>query len=225
MKVYRSSILGLLFLSLSMVGLTATAATPAVETVCDPLNEDGVTPGLYGLCLAFCEAQDLASEDYPISDEELAILMGNAPSGSILNTYNTIKKEADPDMPCIVVDSTCPCWTEGELAAIDGMIPDANGFLDCEQQTNPDTGIVDAASTAEVEILNTDPPRQRLSILATATNTINPEEGNIQRCIYRNNQVSPTESRFLDVGQGTLTPGQAAACVEEVFAHCNPSPL
>jgi hypothetical protein len=225
MRTQNFSILGLLFVSLSMVGLPTSASTPAEETVCDPLMAEGTTPGLYGLCIAFCEAQDLASEDYPVTDEELAALQENAPSGNILDAYNNIKKADDPDMPCIVVDSSCPCWTEGELAAIDGMIPDANGFLDCEQQTNPDTGIVDVASTAEVEILNTDPPRQRLSILATATNTISPEEGNIQRCIYRNNQVSPTESRFLDVGQGTLTPGQAAACVEEVFAHCNPSPL
>jgi hypothetical protein len=209
-----------------MAGLTAMASTPdgetpAVETVCDPLNADDVTNGLYGLCLAFCEAQDIADEEVPITDEELAILQDTPPSGSILDTYNTIKNASDPDMPCIVVDSSCPCWTEDELAAIDGMIPDANGLLDCEQQTNPDTGIIEVAFTAEVELLDTDPPRQRLSILASAANIISPN-GNIQRCRYRNNQVSPPESRFLDAGQGTMTPGQAAACVEEVVAHCNP---
>jgi len=110
-----------------MAGLTAMASTPdgetpAVETVCDPLNADDVTDGLYGLCLAFCGAQDIASEDYPITDEELATLLDNPPSGSILNTYNTLKKASDPDMPCVVVDSSCPCWTEQELAAIDIFI-------------------------------------------------------------------------------------------------------
>ena len=48
---------------LSMMVLTSHAGTPdgqtpAVESVCDPLKADGVTHGLYGLCIAFCEAQD-----------------------------------------------------------------------------------------------------------------------------------------------------------------------
>ena len=163
MRAHRFSILGLLFVSLSMVGLTATASTPdgktpAVETVCDPLMADGVTHGLYGLCLAFCEAQDIASEDYPITDEELAILQGTPPSGSILNAYNTLKIASDPDMPCIVVDSICPCWTEEELAAIDGMIPGGTGFPDCNIQ--PDVGL---AIAAEVEVIG-ELQQQQLSI-------------------------------------------------------------
>jgi hypothetical protein len=163
---------------------------------------DDVTQGLYGLCLAFCEAQDLASEDYPITDEELAILQDTPPSGGILETYNTLKTASDPDMPCIVVDSTCPCWTEGELAAIDGMIPGANGFLDCD--IRPDEGF---ALAAEVEILTSG--QQRLSILASASEQF-------RRCDYRNNQGDPTLRRFLD-----LTPGQAAVCVQQVTDHCS----
>lgn len=193
-----------------MVGLTATAytpdgETPAVETVCDPLTAEGVSQGLYGLCLAFCEAQDIASEDYPITDEELAILQGTPPSGNILNAYNTLKIASDPDMPCIVVDSICPCWAEEELAAIDGMISGGTGFPDCNIQ--PEVGL---AIAAEVEVIG-ELQQQQLSILAAARNT----EG-FRRCEYRNNQVSPTEKRFLEV-----TPGQAAVCQQQVTDHCS----
>jgi hypothetical protein len=209
--------LGFLFLSLSMVGLTATASTPdgetpAVETVCDPLNADDVTDGLYGLCLAFCEAQDLASEEVPITDEELAILQDTPPSGSILNTYNTIKKETDPDMPCIVVDSTCPCWSEEELAAIDGNTPSGNGSTLCIKQPDPQAGIVDAATAIEVE-----DNRQSIRASASDSQRFDPP---VQRCQYRNIQVTPSISRFLDVGQGTMTSGQAAACLQEVVDRC-----
>jgi len=37
---------------------TPDGETPANEGVCDALQADGTTKGLYGLCVAFCEAQD-----------------------------------------------------------------------------------------------------------------------------------------------------------------------
>ena len=37
---------------------TPDGTTPANETVCDGLKTNA-TPGLYGLCVAYCEAQDL----------------------------------------------------------------------------------------------------------------------------------------------------------------------
>jgi hypothetical protein len=218
-RTQKFSILGLLFVSLSMVGLAATASTPdggTPETVCDPLKADNVTQGLYGLCLAFCEAQDIADEELPITDDELAALAGTPPSGSILNSYNMIKKTTDPNMPCIVVDSTCPCWTDEELAWIDGTAPDGMNMADtlCVQLTDPQ-GMVDRATAIEVD--NTVLPLGRIG--AAAGNKINPN-GNIQRCSYSNTQVTPGISRLLDAGQGTLTPGQAAVCLEEVIARC-----
>ena len=42
---------------------TPDGETPAEEQVCDPLRADGVTKGLYGLCVAFCEAHDIADSD------------------------------------------------------------------------------------------------------------------------------------------------------------------
>ena len=40
---------------------TPDGMTPAEESVCDELHE--ATPGLFGLCVAYCEAQDCDFED------------------------------------------------------------------------------------------------------------------------------------------------------------------
>jgi cysteine-rich repeat protein len=58
MKALKNSLLSLVFISLSLFGLTALAQTPdgetpAVESVCDGLTGPG-----FGLCNAYCEAMD-----------------------------------------------------------------------------------------------------------------------------------------------------------------------
>ncbi len=67
---------------------TPDGETPANEGVCDVLQADGTTKGLYGLCVAFCEAQDHASLDYPITGDDLDALMNMKPGGKILANYN-----------------------------------------------------------------------------------------------------------------------------------------
>jgi len=74
----------------------------------------GGTPGLYGLCVAYCEAQDLDI----VGDKE-------APSNKILANYRKKMQAGDPDMPCVKVP--CPCWTEAELA----KISQSGGALSC----------------------------------------------------------------------------------------------
>jgi hypothetical protein len=199
MRTQNFSILGLLFVSLSMVGLPTSASTPAEETVCDPLMAEGTTPGLYGLCIAFCEAHDLASEDYPVTDEELAALQENAPSGNILDAYNNIKKADDPDMPCIVVDSSCPCWMAEELAAIDGVILGVSENLRCDVRLEDGFARIDEFQTPV-------PGQPQLFTLAAATEQV-------LRCSYLSNQVP-------DQGTLNISPGQAAACVQQISDHC-----
>lgn len=113
-KLYRK--FSLLFSAASIVafvGLTGNVAmastpdgmTPANEGVCDVLM-DGATKGLYGLCVAYCEAQDL--------DE-----IGNnkeTPNNKILANYRKKMQSGDPDMPCI--KTPCPCWSADELAVV-----------------------------------------------------------------------------------------------------------
>lgn len=82
---------------------TPDGTTPANEGVCDGLKTNA-TPGLYGLCVAYCEAQDLDSFDK------------GPPNVKILENYNKKKQAGDPDMPCVKVP--CPCWSDAELASI-----------------------------------------------------------------------------------------------------------
>ena len=100
---------------------TPDGETPANEDVCDVLQADDVTKGLYGLCVAFCEAQDIADFSDPITPADLEALEDAIPSGRILINYNKKKQEGDPEMPCVVVQEPCPCWSQAELNSIDGL--------------------------------------------------------------------------------------------------------
>jgi hypothetical protein len=136
MSILKSGLYGLLCALMSMYGPTALAATPdgqtpALEPVCEPLKAEGITKGLYGLCVAYCEAQDYASRDVPITEAELDTLAAEVPKSHILASYNRKKKPTDPGMPCIVdaVDEPCHCWTTAELIEVsDGVSPDFVGI-------------------------------------------------------------------------------------------------
>jgi hypothetical protein len=101
---------------------TRDAETPANEGVCDDLVY--ATPGLYGLCVAFCEAQD-CEPDFTVADP----FENCTPSSpKLLDIYNRKKTVTDPEMPC-VQPTACPCWTPGELidwTIAAGTIPDAD---------------------------------------------------------------------------------------------------
>lgn len=100
-----------------VMAATPDGSTPANEGVCDVLKTNA-TPGLYGLCVAYCEAQDLDTfEKEP-------------PSTKILENYNKKKVAGDPDMPCLRVP--CPCWSDAELASISAD----NAAAACVRATN-----------------------------------------------------------------------------------------
>lgn len=90
-------------LASTSIASTADGETPANEGVCNVLQ--GMTPGLYGLCVAYCEAQDLDM----VGDKPV-------PNSRILANYRKKMQAGDPDMPCLQVP--CPCWDAEELAAI-----------------------------------------------------------------------------------------------------------
>ena len=89
---------------------TADGQTPANEGVCDDLRY--ATPGLYGLCVAFCEAQDCEPDMNAADPFELC----RPSSPKLLEIYNKRKRPDDPDMPCI--QEPCPCWSAEELAGL-----------------------------------------------------------------------------------------------------------
>ena len=128
-NVIKNVMISSLIIASSLYAITAQAETPdgqtpAVETVCDPLKADGVTKGLYGLCVAFCEAQDFAEVSTPITEEELDALYDATPSGRLLTNYTKRATLTDPTMPCVVVEPPCPCFTAAELSTIDGVSRD-----------------------------------------------------------------------------------------------------
>lgn len=86
---------------------TPDGETPANEGVCDELI--GATPGLYGLCVAFCEAQD-CEPDFSLADPFETCTPS---SEKVLENYDRRKQEGDIDMPCI--KAPCPCWSPDEL--------------------------------------------------------------------------------------------------------------
>jgi hypothetical protein len=96
---------------------TPDGETPANENVCDEVFF--ATPGLYGLCVAFCEAQDCEATIDPATGEVEFEANCKTSSSKILANYNRRKSSADPTMPCVnETANECPCWTEDELDSI-----------------------------------------------------------------------------------------------------------
>ena len=87
---------------------TPDGETPAEESVCDDLVYR--TPGLYGLCVAFCEAQD-CEPNWKNVDDPYAECRPSSPA--ILDAYRRKMEPGDPDMPCL--RTPCPCWSPWEL--------------------------------------------------------------------------------------------------------------
>lgn len=114
----KKHFLSLLGVSLAMIALPAAAQTPdgltpAVETMCDPLAD--ATPGLQGLCVAMCEAQDCEAT----MDDQGNVSFSpscNASAPKILANYDKLATPVDPPMPCVKV--ACPCWASDEIANI-----------------------------------------------------------------------------------------------------------
>lgn len=78
---------------------------------CEPLKEDGISKGLYGLCNALCDAME-ASYEEPLSNSQQRVY----------DNYNNKKNENDPDAPCMIAPdpepATCFLWTyEDQVAA------------------------------------------------------------------------------------------------------------
>ena len=111
MKLLATIALGLLILSPISLARTPDGLPPANEGVCNELLD--ATPGLYGLCVSFCEAQDC------VPDFTLENPFENCRAGSqkVLDNYEKRRGAGDPSMPCIQ-QASCPCWTDQELFSL-----------------------------------------------------------------------------------------------------------
>ena len=120
--------LGLLCVSSAMFALPAAAQTPdgitpAKEEVCNVLT--GATPGLYGLCVAFCEAQDCEATLDPATGIVTLDPSCSPSSASLLENYYKKAGDSDPQLPCLKVP--CPCWSEPEMDNIAGYEVEVDG--------------------------------------------------------------------------------------------------
>jgi len=105
---FMTMLLGLTIPVQTASAMTPDGVTPAEEDVCDVLI--GGTPGLYGLCVAYCEAQDCDS-DAAHSGQ----CTRRPPNEPVLRNYNRKMAVGDPAMPCLAPPpSPCPCLTEEE---------------------------------------------------------------------------------------------------------------
>lgn len=110
---------------------TSDGVVPAQESACDVLV--GGTPALYGLCIAYCTAQDLDTVDFTDPDS-----WKSAPSRAILDNYRSRMQPGDPDMPCL--RTGCPCWTEQEL---DEAYPTTLSSFQCATDDGTMTNVSD----------------------------------------------------------------------------------
>jgi hypothetical protein len=116
----KLTILGILVLALvfavNVLASTPDGMTPAEETVCDQLKTDGISKGLYGLCVAYCEAIDGPAEI--IESVEDFDKSAEPPSPILLALYQNKMRAGDPQMPCVNYVGSCPVWTQEELNRI-----------------------------------------------------------------------------------------------------------
>jgi len=114
------TILGILVLALvfavNALASTPDGMTPAEETVCDQLKTDGISKGLYGLCVAYCEAIDGPAE--VIESVEDFDKSAEPPNSILLALYQNKMRDGDPQMPCVNYVGSCPVWSQEELDKI-----------------------------------------------------------------------------------------------------------
>jgi hypothetical protein len=145
---------------------TPDGTTPANEGVCDGLKTTA-TPGLYGLCVAYCEAQDL-----DVTGKE-------PPNTKILENYNKRKQASDPDMPCVKIP--CPCWTDAELASI--SVGGAAACLRSSTSTGASVQLID--NTPKTHFALADTTRMRCAYV----------DLNLVTPIVRSQTISPADAQ------------------------------
>ena len=187
----------------------ANTQATAKKQVCDVVK--GGTPGLYGLCVSYCVAQDLPHE-LPTAESIAAL---TPPARSILTNYNNKKKDTDPAMPCLaaasepkdepVVVNNCLAWTNAELASI-GATAGSTTYND------KGTGyfLYDAEKATAIN-----PDRQAFLYAAVNYSTLNNQYiGTFKHSIKTDGALTLNVNRVTD-----LTFAEYEACKQAIVDH------
>ena len=186
---------------------TPDGMTPANEGICDDMlagNPD-LTKGLYGLCVAYCEAID-GPED--LSNTALLDQL-RPPSKRILENYNRKKTDTDPEMPCVNYGPSveCPIWDDAKLALV-GTLGLTNFYNDEETIGNGFVLLEDK--------------EQDIRDNGTAGDTIRAstyDYGDTAWVLYYRNVSGYTyESNFIQL-TGDGWPDTLNACKQDIFAN------
>lgn len=211
-----------------MFGLPVSAKTPEGETpaqsgLCDVLKQDGVTKGLYGVCVALCEAQGYAGG--PPTKESHRRLLDN---------YDKLRKPGDRDLPCAPpslksepdpappppppVVQVCPCWTPAEADAVDGVLSDGSTAVGWAPKTTSGSACSTKPDNPYIQEASATIAPSEVSYLQAVN--VSTQFWQLHQCKYRKmvpNQ--PLADVFLSVEFGTLTMEQLAACEADIAAR------
>lgn len=187
--------------------------------VCASLR--GATPGLHGLCQAYCARRDQSGVDM----NDIASVRAAAPSVTLLERYNAIKTESDPVMPCFAdagddgesdlpddppVPTSCACWTSDQIQLIDGILDAPRGMTPEVQCTlnDSDQGIYEA-QVLEGYGLGT----ANESVVGSAFAYFDPLDISVQGCMFQ----SPTEGILNFTLEHRV---EAQYCIQTIVDQC-----
>lgn len=119
MNMLKRSAAILLALALCGTAWAGRAGTPDARGGGHALTQEvdvcgsliGATPGLYGMCVAYCKAPEL--DDAGLSADKLQAIAER--KEQVLTRYHETMQDGDPEMPCVKQDA-CPCWTSTQTS-------------------------------------------------------------------------------------------------------------
>lgn len=178
MKIKLNVLFLTFFLALFAIPAMADGLPPSQEDVCDTAEILDI-PGLYGLCNAYCEAQDCDSEE------------GDLPQSCISLERNFARKAdragVDPVLPCeMSSDPVCPCWSATERDEVGVNLPTDNfPFSICAFGFQGNFG-PNEEFISNLDIVGYNSGAEEV-IFAAGTET----------CFYRDHEGSETSERFM----------------------------
>lgn len=208
--MYRSRLFLCCLAALSLIGLPAFAQTPdgktpAEEAVCDRFKAEGATKGVYGLCVALCEAQD-SSED-------------KGSYNKLLGNYMKKKGPDDPDNPCAVAAPrllSCPCWSATEAGAVDGVLSDGTDAVGWPAPTSSPSACSANPENSWIQEFNS----ALTEVAYIQTWDANTAWGTTRRCVYKKMVGGQYVSNImLSVEFQSMTVEQHAACKADLLAR------